>query len=123
MLRKRFFLEIKVFVDVYVKYVVYFGDFEDVFFDIVERGLVDVVVVSGKVIGRFVDVDKFVFVKEIFLVFVIVGFGMSYDNFFEFWKYVDGFIVGMWIKCDGRVENEVFLERVRKLVEFVKEFC
>ncbi|CAD5245072.1 BtpA/SgcQ family protein [Thermococcus camini] len=120
-LRKLLQSKIKVFADVHVKHAVHFGDFEDSLRDTVERGLADAIVVSGRATGKPVDVEKLALAKKISPVPVVVGSGTSYDNLQELWKYADGFIVGTWIKHDGKVENEVSLERARKLVELAKE--
>jgi len=120
-LRKLLPSRIKVFADVHVKHAVHFFEFEDAILDTVERGLADVIVVSGKATGRPVEVEKLALAKKISPVPVIVGSGTSYDNLSLLWKHADGFIVGTWIKRDGKVENEVSLERARKLVELAKK--
>ncbi|ASJ06035.1 BtpA/SgcQ family protein [Thermococcus pacificus] len=120
-LRKLLPSKIRVFADVHVKHAVHFGDFEDSLMDTVERGLADAVVVSGKATGKPVDLEKLALAKRISPVPVVVGSGTTYDNLPELWEYADGFIVGTWIKRDGKVENEVSLERARKLVELAKE--
>ncbi|NJE43284.1 BtpA/SgcQ family protein [Thermococcus sp. GR7] len=112
--------KIKVFADVHVKHAVHFGDFEDALLDTVERGLADAVVVSGRATGKPVDLEKLALAKKISPVPVVVGSGTSYDNLPLLWKHADGFIIGTWIKRGGKVENEVSLERARKLVELVK---
>ncbi|ASJ02128.1 hypothetical protein A3L09_02010 [Thermococcus profundus] len=117
MLRKRLPSKIKVFADVHVKHAVHFGDFEDALLDTVERGLADAVVVSGKATGRPVDVEKLALAKKISPVPVIVGSGTSYDNLPALWPHADGFIVGTWIKREGKVEKEISLKRAGKLVE------
>ncbi|WP_148883281.1 BtpA/SgcQ family protein [Thermococcus aciditolerans] len=120
-LRKLLPSKIKVFADVHVKHAVHFFDFEDAIRDTVERGLADAVVISGKATGTPVDVEKLALAKRISPVPVVVGSGTSYDNLPELWKYADAFIVGTWIKRDGKVENEVSLERARKLVELANK--
>ncbi|ACJ16939.1 hypothetical protein, conserved [Thermococcus onnurineus NA1] len=112
--------KIKIFADVHVKHAVHFGDFEDALLDTVERGLADAVVVSGRATGKPVDLEKLALAKKISPVPVVVGSGTSYDNLPLLWKHADGFIIGTWIKRGGKVENEVSLERARKLVELVK---
>ena len=119
-LRKLLPSRIKVFADVHVKHAVHFGDFEDSLRDTVERGLADAVVVSGKATGKPVDLEKLALAKRISPVPVLVGSGTTYENLPELWEHADGFIVGTWIKRDGRVENEVSLERARKLVDLAK---
>ncbi|AFL95481.1 btpA family protein (btpA) [Thermococcus cleftensis] len=119
-LRKLLPSRIEVFADVHVKHAVHFFDFEDAIRDTVERGLADAVVVSGKATGKPVDVEKLALAKRISPVPVVVGSGTSYNNLPELWKYADAFIVGTWIKHDGKVENEVSLERAGKLVELAR---
>ena len=119
-LRKLLPSKIEVFADVHVKHAVHFGDFEDSLRDTVERGLADAVVVSGKATGKPVDLEKLALAKRISPVPVLVGSGTTYENLPELWEHADGFIVGTWIKRDGRVENEVSLERARKLAELAK---
>ena len=119
-LRKLLPSKIKVFADVHVKHAVHFGDFEDSLRDTVERGLADAVVVSGKATGKPVDLEKLALAKRISPVPVVVGSGTTYENLPELWRYADGFIVGTWIKREGKVENEVSLERSKKLVDLAK---
>ncbi|EEB73972.1 BtpA/SgcQ family protein [Thermococcus sp. AM4] len=120
-LRKLLPSGIKVFADVHVKHAVHFFDFEDAIRDTVERGLADAVVVSGKATGKPVDLEKLALAKRISPVPVVVGSGTTYDNLPELWNHADAFIVGTWLKRDGKVENEVSLERARKLVELAEK--
>ncbi|NJE54174.1 BtpA/SgcQ family protein [Thermococcus sp. 21S9] len=120
-LRKLLPSGIKVFADVHVKHAVHFFDFEDAIRDTVERGLADAVVVSGKATGKPVDLEKLALAKRISPIPVVVGSGTTYDNLPELWKHADAFIVGTWLKRDGKVENEVSLERARKLVELAEK--
>ncbi|ASJ07703.1 hypothetical protein A3L11_00020 [Thermococcus siculi] len=113
--------KIRVFADVHVKHAVHFGDFEDSIRDTVERGLADAIVVSGKATGKPVDIERLALAKKVSPVPVIVGSGTTYDNLPTLWPHADGFIVGTWIKRDGKVENEVSLERARKLVELANK--
>lgn len=120
-LRKLLSSKIKVFADVHVKHAVHFFEFEDAIRDTVERGLADAVVVSGKATGKPVDIEKLATAKRVSPVPVLVGSGTSYDNLPKLWEYADGFIIGTWIKRNGKVENEVSLERARKLVGLAKK--
>ncbi|KUH32569.1 hypothetical protein APY94_09350 [Thermococcus celericrescens] len=120
-LRKLLPSKIRVLADVHVKHAVHFFDFEDAIRDTVERGLADAVVISGKATGKPVDVEKLALAKRISPVPVVVGSGTSYNNLPELWKHADAFIVGTWIKRDGKVGNEVSPERARKLVELANK--
>ncbi|WP_297515126.1 BtpA/SgcQ family protein [Thermococcus sp.] len=120
-LRKLLPSKIQVFADVHVKHAVHFFDFEDAIRDTVERGLADAVVVSGRATGKPVDLEKLALAKRISPVPVVVGSGTTYDNLPELWKHADAFIVGTWLKRNGKVENEVSPERARKLVELAEK--
>ncbi|MCD6525081.1 MAG: BtpA/SgcQ family protein [Thermococcus sp.] len=120
-LRKLLPSKIKVFADVHVKHAVHFFDFEDAVRDTIERGLADAIVVSGRATGSPVDVEKLALAKKVSPVPVMVGSGATHENLPELWEHADGFIVGTWIKRDGKVENEVSLERARKLVELANK--
>ncbi|ALM75616.1 BtpA/SgcQ family protein [Thermococcus barophilus] len=119
-LRKLLPSRIKVFADVHVKHAYHFGDFEDALRDTVERGLADAVIISGKATGMEVDVEKLKKAKKISPVPVIVGSGTTYDNLPKLWKYADGFIVGTWIKKDGKTKNNIDFERAKNLIELAK---
>lgn len=120
-LRKLLPSKIRVFADVHVKHAHHFGEFEEALSDTIERGLADAVIISGKATGKPVDVKKLAMAKKISPVPVIVGSGTTYDNLPELWKYADGFIVGTWIKKDGKTKKDIDLERARKLVELAKK--
>jgi len=120
-LRKLLPSGIKVLADVHVKHAVHFFDFEDAVRDTAERGLADAIVVSGKATGKPVDLKKLALAKRISPVPVVVGSGTTYNNLPELWRYADAFIVGTWLKREGKVENEVSLERAKKLVELAEK--
>ncbi|WP_461866268.1 BtpA/SgcQ family protein [Thermococcus sp.] len=119
-LRKSLPSKIKVFADVHVKHAYHFGDFEDALRDTVERGLADAVIISGKRTGSEVDLEKLKKAKEISPVPVVVGSGTTYDNLPKLWKYADGFIVGTWIKKEGKTKNDIDFERARKLAKLME---
>ena len=120
-LRKLLPSKIKVFADVHVKHAYHFGEFEDALRDTIERGLADAVIISGKATGSEVDLEKLKKAKKISPVPVIVGSGTTYDNLPKLWKYADGFIVGTWIKKEGKTKNDIDLRRAKKLVELANE--
>lgn len=120
-LRKLLPSKIKVFADVHVKHAYHFGDFEEALIDTIERGLADGVIISGKRTGSEVDLEKLKKAKELSKVPVLVGSGTTYDNLPKLWKYADGFIIGTWIKKEGRVENEIDSRRAKKLTELANK--
>ncbi len=115
-LRKLLPSKIKVFADVHVKHAYHFGDFEEALNDTVERGLANGIIISGKRTGSEVDLEKLKKAKEISPVPVIVGSGTTYNNLPKLWKYADGFIIGTWIKKDGKTKNDIDMERAKRLV-------
>ncbi|HDG64222.1 MAG TPA: hypothetical protein ENG72_02500, partial [Thermococcus sp.] len=44
-----------------------------------------------------------------------------YENLPELWKYADGFIVGTWIKKEGKTNNDIDPERAKKLVNLAEK--
>lgn len=119
-LRKLLPGRIKVFADVHVKHAYHFGEFEDALRDTVERGMADAVVISGKATGEPVDIKKLALARKISPVPVMVGSGTTYGNLPKLWKYADGFIVGTWIKREGKTENDIDPGRAGKIAELVK---
>ena len=120
-LRKLLPSKIKVFADVHVKHAHHFGDFEEALSDAIERGLADAVIISGKRTGNEVDLKKLKRAKELSNVPVLVGSGTTYENLPELWKYADGFIVGTWIKKEGKTNNDIDPERAKKLVNLAEK--
>ncbi|USH00773.1 BtpA/SgcQ family protein [Thermococcus argininiproducens] len=116
-LRKLLPSKIKIFADVHVKHAYHFGDFEEALNDTIERGLADAVIISGKRTGNEVNLEKLKISKELSSVPVLVGSGTTYENLPKLWKYADGFIIGTWIKKEGKTKNEIDAERARKIVE------
>lgn len=76
------------------------------------------VIVTGAMTGKNPSPEEVKLVKQqVSNTPVLVGSGVSADNIREFMKWADGVIVGSSIKYEGRVENPVDPERVRKLVD------
>jgi membrane complex biogenesis BtpA family protein len=85
--------------------------------DTVERGLADALIVTGPATGRPPVPEDVATVREAVPgVPVFIGSGITADNVRTFLERADGAIVGTWVKRDGRVENPVDEERVRRLV-------
>lgn len=88
--------------------------------DVVERGLADAVIVTGSRTGLPPSADEVKKVKEAVKVPVLIGSGLNDKNAKELLKYADGAIVGTYFKKDGALENEVDVNRVRKLMSIVR---
>ncbi len=107
-----------VFADVMVKHAYPLGDMEiaTAAKDIAYRGGADVLVVSGSGTGAPINIEDLRSVRQaVPEVPVASGSGITPDNIEEFGPYLDVIIVGTWIKKDGKVDNPVDPERVRRL--------
>ncbi len=86
--------------------------------DCVSRGLADALVVSGKATGEatpLADVKRIrSAVREVPL---LVGSGVTAESVAELLSVADGAIVGTSLKREGRLDNPVDPERVKRLVE------
>lgn len=119
--RLRSFLgtEAAVFADVMVKHAYPLGDMDiaTAAKDIAYRGGADVLVVSGSGTGAPINSKDLRIVREAVPgVPIASGSGITPDNIEEFGPYLDVIIVGTWIKENGKVDNPVDPERVRRLV-------
>jgi membrane complex biogenesis BtpA family protein len=81
----------------------------------------DALIVSGKFTGNAPDVDKVREAKCLATRPVIIGSGCDAENVAAFLQYADGIIVGTSLKQDGVMENAVDVNRVRALVNKVRE--
>jgi len=85
-----------------------------------ERGLADVLIVSGEYTGDEVDVEHLKRAKSSARKPVIIGSGLNDRNMEILIKYADGAIVGTYLEKDGISGNSVEQWRVEKLMEKVK---
>ncbi|UQA58697.1 BtpA/SgcQ family protein [Polyangium aurulentum] len=77
----------------------------------------DALIVSGKMTGDAPDLEKVREAKKLAGDCpVLLGSGTTEDNIGAFLQVADGAIVGSSIKQDGRIENPVDVEKVRRFV-------
>ena len=82
----------------------------------------DAVVVTGAGTGINTELEKIRLFREVLGDFpLIVGAGMTEENFREQLSIADGAIIGSWFKRDGITEAPVDPERVRRFMEIVRE--
>lgn len=86
--------------------------------DAVERGLADAIIITGERTGSSPNPAEIKIAKKYSR--VVVGSGVQPNNAKLLLKYADAAIVGTYLKKDGNVRNEVDANRVRKLVEAIK---
>lgn len=80
------------------------------------RGLADAVIVTGSGTGHSAPLENIQRVKEKVHIPVLAGSGITAENLPEVFAVADGAIIGSYFKKDGRLQNPVDVERVRKLV-------
>lgn len=115
---------IKVFADVHAKHgkPLVERPIEEVALEAFDRGMADAVIITGSRTGVPPNIDILKRVKSIVGNRpVIVGSGVTPDNIKEILKIADGVIVGTYFKKDGIITNPVDLNRVKRLVNIVKE--
>ena len=90
--------------------------------DLVERGLADGLIVTGRRTGEPPSKEELISVKRVVpKTPVLVGSGVSLENLCEYFDLCDGFIIGTYFKVNGSVIAPVDLTRVKKLVNKVSE--
>lgn len=124
-LREQIETDVAVFADVDVKHSTPLGDsnFDDEFRDVVERGLVDAVVVTGDATGDGAapaDLERAGELGSEMDVPVFVGSGVDRDSVDRVYEHADGAIIGTSLKENGAVTNPVDIDRVADLVSRVK---
>lgn len=113
-------VDVKIFADVFVKHSAPLGapTLEQAAKDTATRGLADALIISGAGTGEATPLDDVRRVKAAVPdVPVFVGSGVNADNIREILSIADGVIVGTSLKVDGKAENPVDVERVRRLKE------
>jgi membrane complex biogenesis BtpA family protein len=89
--------------------------------DLAERGLVDAIIVSGELTGSETKAEDVDVVRVHTSLPLLIGSGASPENIHKVFGKVEGFIVGSYFKKEGKGNNFVEEERVRKFVSRLKE--
>ncbi len=91
--------------------------------DMAERCLPDALAITGPRTGEVPSVTTLRTIRECISRAkpIVVASGVHPEGLKQYWKLADGFIVGTYFKRDSKIENEVDVERVRKLMRVVKE--
>lgn len=85
----------------------------------------DGVIVTGTATGEPVDIEELASVRSAVgdSMSVLVGSGVTPANIAELLPYADGLIVGSWYKKAGLWLNELDTDRVRSMVEAMRQAC
>ena len=126
-LRDRLDADVAVLADVSVKHSSPLGPerFDEEFADVVERGLADGTIVSGRATGDAVDFERLRRAASLRDAMderpaVLVGSGTIHGNVDEILSVADGAIVGTAFKEGGETTAPVSVERVESLMETVR---
>jgi uncharacterized protein len=87
--------------------------------DATERGLVDVLIISGQMTGQEADVSDVETVRSVSPLPIFVGSGIDTKNINAFFGKIDGAIVGTSFKKDGISSNFVEKDRVDDFIKIV----
>ena len=122
--RQRICPETRIFADVHVKHAVPLGNWSiaDAARDTVERGLADALIVSGAGTGLAADLADVERVRRTCpATKILLGSGVSLENFRNFLPVADGFIVASSLKLNGRLANPVDPRRVAALARAISK--
>ncbi len=113
---------VAVLADVHVKhsYPLLQRPIEESALDVEKRGLADAIIVTGSRTGSPPLAKEVQAVKNRVNIPVLIGSGLDPENAKTLLKHADGAIVGTYFKANGKVENPVDPERVRKLMEVIE---
>lgn len=119
-LRKNLQSNIAILADVRVKHASPLGNMslKQEVKDNIERGLADGIVVSGSATGATVDMQELKTVREATEKPVIIGSGTTIQNLSQLSAYADAFIIGSFFKKDGKAQNDVEEEQVKKFLSY-----
>jgi hypothetical protein len=109
---------VRIFADAGVKHATALGGrgVEEEARDAVERGLADGILLTGPRTGSPVDVDAVISVRRVIPgVPLLAASGITPELAPKLAPHCDGFVVGTWIKREGRIGEPVDPERVRAL--------
>lgn len=116
---------VRIFADVMVKHaspITPFADIAQMTKDTVQRGMADAVIVSGVATGSSPELSDLEAVRAAApSTPILVGSGASKENIQPLLGIADGVIVASSLKRQGILENPVDVDRVRALVEAVRQ--
>jgi hypothetical protein len=94
---------------------------EDEIDDTIHRGMADALIVSGAGTGKATDPKKLARVKQrAGTTPVLVGSGATPETISDIRQQCDGAIVGTYFKRDGRVDEPVDADRVRRFMAAIR---
>ncbi|MDR3611164.1 MAG: BtpA/SgcQ family protein [Ignavibacteriaceae bacterium] len=82
--------------------------------------LSDGVIITGTATGKKPSLEEIRNVKEAVNIPIIAGSGITKDNVLNYLQYCDALIIGSYFKTDGKWNNPVDINRVKKFVDVLK---
>jgi uncharacterized protein len=82
--------------------------------------LSDGIIITGSSTGEEADIYEINKVKEATNIPVLIGSGITLDNFDKYYNSADAFIIGSYFKQGGYWKNEVDIDRVEALIKKFK---
>jgi membrane complex biogenesis BtpA family protein len=110
--------DVQIWADVHVKHAqpLAGGGLVEAALDALDRGLADVLIVSGAATGHAVDVEDLRMARMACpKATILVGSGATEKSATRLLAFADGLIVGTSVKVDGALANPVDLQRVKAL--------
>jgi membrane complex biogenesis BtpA family protein len=90
--------------------------------ELIERGLVDALIVSGAGTGKSTDLKDLQTAKAASRLPIIVGSGMQPDNIADIYPLADGFIIGTYFKKEGISTHPLDVKRIATLMETIAQY-
>lgn len=81
----------------------------------------DGIIITGSSTGKEALIDDVKVAYENTSLPVIIGSGITTSNIENYWNFADAFIVGSWLKFEGKWENSISEERVKLFMDKVNE--
>jgi membrane complex biogenesis BtpA family protein len=115
--------DVRIFADVQGKYTVPCSprSLTDSAQDAQNRGLADVVIITGSGTGHSASLEDVREVKKGISIPVLVGSGVTPQNLAGMLDAADGAIVGSFFKRNGELANSVDADRVRQIMEIARK--
>ncbi len=86
--------------------------------DLSERSMADALIVSGTGTGAATSLEDLQIVKENTHLPVVIGSGTTPETLPGLNQHADGFVVGSYLKVDGKADNDVDPKRVEDFLRF-----
>lgn len=84
--------------------------------------LSDGIILTGTSTGKKAKIQEVKEVKSAVNLPILIGSGITDQNIHEYYPYADAFIVGSYLKKDGKWQNPPDANRIKRLINTIKSF-